>query len=417
MRNLSKKSFALIGILALLCGTRALAQTTVPADIQAQIKARTEQLQKVNQELQLTQGQLNVVQNQKNTLQNQVKTLDTSIKQLNLNIRSDQLTTENLADEIGSLQNNLEDIGEGINERKQAIASTLQELQRGDGVPFVIMLLNSRSLAEGLSDAHSLSSLRGQLSEDIDTLTQLSDQYNGTLSNVSAKKEAVAAKVENLKSRKEIVEDEKAARAALLKETQSKEAVYQQKVSALKAQQDKLDNEIAQIEAQLRANLNPNVLPTGQVGLFGWPLANIRVTQHFGEQSYLYRGKPHNGTDFRTPVGTPVFAAADGTITAVANNDKSATLKYQYGRHVMIQHGSNLSTLYAHLSRQVVVVGQSVTRGQLIGYSGSTGYSTGPHLHFGVYYTPSVEFKSLPPAAGLVPVGVVLNGESYLPRL
>lgn len=391
------------------------ATTTIPSDIEAQIKARTDQLRAVNQELQLTQGQLNVVQNQKNTLQNQVKTLDTSIKQLNLNIKSDQLTTENLSDEIGSLQANLQEIDADIQKRKLAIASTLQELQKDDATPLVIMLIAGHSLAEGFSDVHSLGSLRTQLNADVSTLNQLADQYNGTLTTVSAKKEAVAAKVENLKSRKEIVEDEKQTRATLLKETQSKESVYQQKVNALKAQQEALDNEIAQIEAQLRANLDPNVLPSRQEGFFAWPLADIRITQHFGEKSSLYRGKPHNGTDFGAPVGTPVFAAADGVITAVGNNDKSATLKYQYGRHVMIKHSNTLSTLYAHLSRQIVVAGQTVKRGELIGYSGSTGYSTGPHLHFGVYYTPSVEFKYLAPAAGLVPVGVVLNGESYLP--
>lgn len=410
---------AIFGVLAVLSAFQAPtpAVGATPEEIEAQIKARTEQLQAVNQELQATQGQLNVVQNQKNTLQNQVKTLDTSIKQLNLNIRSDQLTTENLSDEISSLQLSLEEIGAGIQERKEAIADTLQALQQDDATPLLIMLIASRSLAEGFSEAHSLGSLRTQLSADVGTLNQLAGQYNDTLTDVSAKKEAVAAKVESLKSRKGIVEDEKAARAALLKETQNKESVYQQKVSALKAQQEALDSEIAQIEAQLRANLNPNVLPGAQRGLFSWPLADVRITQHFGERSSLYRGKPHNGTDFGAPIGTQIFAVADGVVTAMGNNDKSMTLKYQYGRHIMVKHGNNLSTLYAHLSsfRPGLVVGQAVKRGELIGYSGNTGYSTGPHLHLGVYYTPSVEFKSIPPAASLVPVGVVLSGEGFLP--
>ena len=134
----------------------ARAATDTQADIEAQIQARTEQLQQVNQELQATQSQLSVVQNQKNTLQNQVKSLDTSIKQLNLNIRSDQLVTANLSDEIGILQGNLEEIGAAVDRRKQAIASTLQELQQGEGVPLLVMLFTGRSLAEGFSDAHSL---------------------------------------------------------------------------------------------------------------------------------------------------------------------------------------------------------------------------------------------------------------------
>lgn len=408
-------SLAAICAMAIAQAQAQSGTTTIPADIQAQIQARSQQLQAVNQELQKTQGQLSVVQNQKNTLQNQVKTLDTSIKQLNLNIRSDQLTSENLADEISSLQSDLQEIDAGIQKRKLAIASTLQELQKDDNTPLVILLFTGHSLAEGLSDAHSLGSLRSQLSADVDTLNQLFSRQNSTLNSVSAKKDAVAVKVQNLKNRKDIVEDEQAARAALLKETKNQESVYQQKVNQLKAQQEALDSEIERIEAELRARLNPNVLPSRQEGLFSWPLENVRITQHFGEQSSLYRGKPHNGTDLGTPIGTPVFAAADGVVTAVGNNDKSATLKYQYGRHIMIRHSNNLSTLYAHLSRQVVFVGQSVKRGEIIGYSGSTGYSTGPHLHFGVYYTPSVELKYLPPAAGLVPVGVVLNAENYLP--
>ena len=114
------------------------------------------------------------------------------------------------------------------------------------------------------------------------------------------------------------------------------------------------------------------------------------------------------------PIGTPVFAAADGKIIAVDNNDRNAWNKYQYGKYILIEHDNNLTTIYAHLSAQVVQKNSLVKRGDLIGYVGKTGYATGPHLHFGVYWAPSVLMKSIPPAEGLVPIGVVINPEDYL---
>ena len=78
------------------------------------------------------------------------------------------------------------------------------------------------------------------------------------------------------------------------------------------------------------------------------------------------------------------------------------------------RHENGLATLYAHLSRQTVGAGAAVKRGDLVGYSGNTGYSTGPHLHLGLYWASSIEMKSVPPAAGLVPVGVTLDQQIYL---
>ena len=138
------------------------------------------------------------------------------------------------------------------------------------------------------------------------------------------------------------------------------------------------------------------------------------ITQHFGEVSYLYRGKPHNGLDIGVPLGTPVFAVDDGVVIAVDNNDKSRWNKYQYGKYILIRHKNDIATLYAHLSQQVVVKGAEVKRGSLIGYSGATGYATAPHLHLGAYWAPSILMQSFPPAAGLVPVGVLVNPEDYL---
>jgi murein DD-endopeptidase MepM/ murein hydrolase activator NlpD len=389
----------------------SLAQTH--EEIQAEIKAREEKLNQLNQEIQATQNTLNSVQKQKTSLQKEVKTLDTSIKALDLNIKADTVVSQKLGYEIGSLQDELNKTGLAIESKRDTVAKLFKELQKADDQSMLVMIFGNKSFAETLEDAESIENLRSQLSIDVVKLNDLSEQYRNKLGIVSSKKTEVELRQENLKNRAAIVADQKAARQTVLAETKSQEALYQQKISALKTQQDTLQDEIAKMEAKLKQNFNNNVLPNMRPGVLSWPLENHRVTQNFGERSSLYRGKPHNGMDMGTPIGTPVFAAADGTIMAADNNDRSTFNKYQYGKYILIRHENNLATLYAHLSKQVVFSG-TVKRGDLIGYSGSTGYSTGPHLHFGLYWAPSINLTSIPPAAGLVPVGVVLDPADYL---
>ncbi|NCO89539.1 M23 family metallopeptidase, partial [Candidatus Wolfebacteria bacterium] len=116
----------------------------------------------------------------------------------------------------------------------------------------------------------------------------------------------------------------------------------------------------------------------------------------------------HNGIDFKASLGTPILAAEDGEVMAVGDNGR-----VQYGKFILIKHNNNLATLYAHLSRQIVQKGSVIKRGQVIGYSGNTGYSTGPHLHFGVYWALNLKMQSFS-GAGLVPVGVTINPANYL---
>lgn len=106
-------------------------------------------------------------------------------------------------------------------------------------------------------------------------------------------------------------------------------------------------------------------------GNFGWPIGGI-ITQQF------WTG--HRAIDIGTPLGTSVLASDSGYVVLVANDDSG------YGRHVMINHGNGFETLYAHLSLILVTPGQTVRKGQSIGLSGSTGRSTGPHLHFEIRY-------------------------------
>ncbi|HPT83714.1 MAG TPA: peptidoglycan DD-metalloendopeptidase family protein [Limnochordia bacterium] len=107
---------------------------------------------------------------------------------------------------------------------------------------------------------------------------------------------------------------------------------------------------------------------------FDWPVTG-RISSPFGPRW----GRMHNGLDIAVNTGTPVRAAADGRVTFAGWNGG-------YGILVIVDHGNNVETRYAHNSRLNVKVGQSVTRGQVIAYSGNTGNSTGPHVHFEIRY-------------------------------
>jgi len=123
---------------------------------------------------------------------------------------------------------------------------------------------------------------------------------------------------------------------------------------------------------------------------YRWPMSNFTVTNYFGRRGAFQRF--HTGIDLAAPVGTPIYAARAGQVSTAGWS------RFGYGLHVIIDHGELHETLYAHMSRIVVRPGQWVDRGELIGYVGSTGWSTGPHLHFEVRVG-----------------GVVRNPMAYLP--
>ncbi len=126
--------------------------------------------------------------------------------------------------------------------------------------------------------------------------------------------------------------------------------------------------------------------PRMGTGILGYPLAVYGVvTSEFGDTTY-WRGHPHRGIDVGCPQGTSVLAADGGVVVA-------AGWASGYGYRVVIDHGGNISTLYAHCSQINVNVGDQVYKGQTVAYSGMTGWATGPHLHFevrlnGVYQNP-----------------------------
>jgi murein DD-endopeptidase MepM/ murein hydrolase activator NlpD len=113
-------------------------------------------------------------------------------------------------------------------------------------------------------------------------------------------------------------------------------------------------------------------VPVELYGEWQWPLKKVEVSSHYGDRG----SKFHQGVDLRARIGTPVLAASDGEVVYVGSKIRG------YGRMVVIKHAGNFYSVYAHHSRNATKVGRRVKRGQVIAYSGKSGRSSGPHLHF-----------------------------------
>lgn len=109
------------------------------------------------------------------------------------------------------------------------------------------------------------------------------------------------------------------------------------------------------------------------------PVDNVRLSSSYGMRTHPVIGgrRAHNGVDLAAPTGTPIYATADGTVS-------KAEWYSSYGLYVALEHGGEIQTRYAHMSRLNVYEGQQLRKGDVIGYVGSTGRSTGPHLHYEV---------------------------------
>ncbi len=421
-RGIIKKYIQLVGMVFLLTAVGAPhpAKSAAPEELQKAIEEKSKNLELINQQISATQENIKKTSTKSKTLKGELKTMDYNIGQLALSIESSQIKIEKFKLEIESINYNIGEKEQEILQKKEAIGKLLEELQEKSRESGLAIFLKNTTLAKSLGDIQNINSFNDNLGERVVELDQIKTQLAAQKDKASTKKGSVETENKNLKNKKIIVEDQKQGRVALLATTNDQEKIYQKQLSDLERQQQALSDQIDEIEQRLLHEFNISLLPTKRPGVLEWPVSLASnggmgyITQAFGERSNLYRGKPHNGLDIGVPIGSPVYSAAEGVVTHTDNNDQSRFRKYQYGIYVLLEHPNGLSTLYAHLSKSIVKDGEHVSRGQLIGYSGTTGYSTGPHLHLGLYWSNSILLKSIYPAAGLVPVGVIINPQDYL---
>jgi len=398
-------------------------------DLQEEIEEKNKELQSLNTQIQQTQSRIGTLQGEAQTLSKTISIINGQIDQVNYGIRSSEVNIEKLALELESLGYKLEDVNAEVEIKQAALAEILRKVQQNDRQGLLEVLLKHETLADSVFEIQSLSDVQDTLNVNVAQLASLQVALGQTIDQTADKKDELVDENTTLKSRKNILADQQEEKDRILTETKNEESTYQTRLQQLRLEQQKILDEISDIEARLKAGYSGSV-PSKRPGFFIWPVALVsdggpgRISQVYGETAYstqFYKGKPHNGTDIAAPLGTKVYAAADGRVARVDYNG----WYYQYGRYILIEHANGVTSLYAHLSQSAVSSGQNVEQGQLIGYVGSTGFSTGPHLHLGAYVTPSGGWRevtsrdqggliSIPPASGLVPIGVTLNPGDYL---
>lgn len=384
-----KKKLLLSGLLVLnfFATPLALAET-IDENIQNQTK-KIENLQADQKKLAQEVEQLN-----KNINKYQTKYDETLAQKNEAEVKVNELSKKSveLQEKIEKRSEKIRDLARStqLNQKSDTMLSALLEAKSvGDLVNksfaiFTFVQANQNLLAQQEADQRELQKTKEQAEQNLQTI-------NDSIADLQKTNEQlVNAKLDLNVKQNELdasLASEQAKKDEFIKQKEAAEKARQEAAAKLKAQQEAAAR--AQQEATFQSNSTTNTtvsipqsMPTASSG-WNAPLASLNVSSGFGSRQDPtgFSGTQHDGIDLTGSYGTPVFASRSGSI-ASSGYDPSA------GNYIIINHGDGYYSYYLHLS-SIVVGGGSVSAGQTIGLMGTTGNSTGVHLHFGIATTPN----------------------------
>lgn len=375
-----------------------IAYSATVEELKDQIQKVTETKQQLQQEIAAYEKQLKEIGDQTTSLKNTIKSLDVTISKNSLDIKLTQNNINTAQLQIEELSMDIDRDIKTINQDTKTIASLLREVNVYDNNSFIKSLLTYKNLSELWNDQQNIFILQNEISEKITQTRNTKAILEKNKLATEKKKEDLIKLKSDLIDRKNVLDITKKEKNQLLIDTKNSESNYKKMLADKKALADAFDKELLQFEAELKFAIDPSSFPSVGKGILSWPIDVVKITQYFGMTEFAkttnaYNGQGHNGIDFRASFGTPIKAALSGIVKGTGDTDIVCP-RASFGKWIFIEHSNGLSTIYAHLSLIRVSVGQIVTTGDIIGYSGNTGYSTGPHLHFGTYATQGVKIMS-----------------------
>jgi murein DD-endopeptidase MepM/ murein hydrolase activator NlpD len=369
-------------------GRPIFAQTTAQST-NAEIAKLEAEIAKYKDELAKTQAA-------GNTLANAVKEIDLNQKKIETDMKliEQKITKANL--EIGQLGTQIKDKNETINGLVAAVRDGARRMDEADHTSFLMYLVREESMTDAWREFDAIQTIASHLNDNIHNLSEAKVDLEIKKTDTEAEKQEIVALKKDLETQKKIIVANKSEKERLLKATKNEEGAYKKMIAESEKKKEQFEAELRKVEEGINYTVNIKNLPTGIA--FAWPLEKIIITQKFGitaSSGRLYKSGSHSGVDFGAAIGTPVYAMADGIVEGSGDTDVLCP-KISYGRFILIKYTNGLASTYGHLSVISATAGQTVKKGQLVGYTGNTGYSTGPHLHVSVYDRDAVNLKTLP---------------------
>jgi len=409
----SNKKWLIVFLTAAVLTTAApwIIRAATMDELKKQIETKSEEIKRLEEEANKYRAQIKVKQEMGKTLKTELNRIDQTIKGLRSDIALTERKIQKTSLEVEKITFEMREKEAAIQKLKYGLAALMQSLSEKDKESYLAILIKNSVLSDFFKQLDYLNLLEKKVLNTMDDLRVIRKELEEKKTEMEGKKKELASLKESIQNQKENQEDLKENRQVLLKTTKNQEKNYQQLLLEQEKKRMALEDEIRAIEAKIRVTIDSSLLPVKGRGILGLVLPKMSlssclnaaderncITQYFGYTSFAaggnYNGKGHNGVDFRAPIGVEVFSAENGTIAGVGDTDIGCR-KASYGKWILISHPNNLSTLYAHLSQINVITGQKVNRGERIGFSGQSGYATGPHLHLSVFATQAVKIDSI----------------------
>lgn len=350
----------------------------------------------------VTQAEINALKDKSGDIAAQKKEIQNQLKAVQADKSAAMKKKELLESQIDLLQQEIENINEQIAMYEQLIAEKTAELEQAEAeesAQFDLFCRRMRYMEEqGEISYWSILFSSSDFAELLDNYMMIEEiiQYdNQVIDDLVALQERVTADRTELEAAQTEQEEAKAQREASQSELEAQEAEVDRLIKEISAQEDQLEameeelNKAAKaLDAQIKAKEREYAAQIANVPSesgFLWPLAAgyNTISSLAGGRIHPTTHKPsnHAGIDIPAPSGTNIYAAKSGVVIHAAKGTGSS---WSYGNYVIVSHSDGTSTLYAHMSRIGCKQGQTVKQGEVIGYVGTTGRSTGNHLHFEV---------------------------------
>ena len=397
-----------------------LVYATTESEMRDQIENTNKQIADLDKEIKKYQSQIAETSGQAKTLANLIKELTlsrtkliTERQQIEKKIKATGLVINTLEGDIGAQQ-------KSIDSSKEALKSALVDIYQQDNVIFIERLLAQDDFVAASREYNNILTLYEKLNNHVKVIQTEKEKLVETKIEKEGEQQNLNLLKSNLTQKELAVSIAKKEKDNLLVATKNKEAEYQKMLAEQLKKKDAFEKALEDYEAQLKFILNPKTIPKEGSGVLSFPLSYVLITSTYGARW----GRFHYGLDFRAAIGTSVKSMATGVVEGTGDTD-IACKGASFGKWVFIRYNNGLSSTYGHLSAITAKVGQKVKAGDVVGLSGNTGSSTGPHLHVGVYASDGVKVDTVPskscggkvftqPIAALT---AYLNPASYLPPI